>query len=79
MLESGDLDKLVESHAGGGDAASVEATRTSGGVSGRGRGRGVANLPAWLVKKQQEQKEAEMKSSDAKPISDGQFDDPAQS
>jgi len=46
-----------------------------GGGTGNGRGRGVTNLPAWLVKKQDEQKE-EMERS-AGQIDDGRFDDPA--
>ncbi|KAL3768523.1 hypothetical protein ACHAW5_006719 [Stephanodiscus triporus] len=52
ILESGDFRKIVE-RSRDGDVAK------SGGAAGRGRGRGVTNLPAWLVKKQEEQKEEE--------------------
>mmetsp|Transcript_23970 Transcript_23970/g.42908 ORF Transcript_23970/g.42908 Transcript_23970/m.42908 type:complete len:333 (+) Transcript_23970:231-1229(+) len=86
MLQSGELNKFVESH-GGGDHQAAYAVAVAGGAvvmgasvgRGRGRGRGVANLPAWLVRQQQqEQKDAEAKISDTKPY-DGQFDDSAQS
>lgn len=49
--EAGDLDRIVESRA-----ASVAAS-VGGAGRGRGRGRGTSNLPAWLVKKQQEENE----------------------
>jgi len=67
ILESGDFNKIVESQA---------SREGAGGVGrGRGRGRGVANnLPAWLVKKQQEQK-ADSSSASTKPIDRQQFDD----
>ena len=67
ILESGDFNKIVESQAG---------REGVGGVGrGRGRGRGIAtNLPAWLVKKQQEQK-ADSSSASTKPIDRQQFDD----
>ncbi|GFH47333.1 hypothetical protein CTEN210_03808 [Chaetoceros tenuissimus] len=45
-LESGDVDKIIESRMGQIQSAGM----------GRGRGRGLNNLPAWLVKKQQEEK-----------------------
>ena len=67
ILESGDFNKIVES----------QASREGGGGAGRGRGRGrgrVANLPAWLVKKQQEQK-ADSSSASTKPTERQQFDD----
>ena len=65
ILESGDFNKIVES----------QASREGVGGAGRGRGRGrVANLPAWLVKKQQEQK-ADSSSTSTKPIDRQQFDD----
>lgn len=84
ILESGNftnLDKFVESsHAaggitgrGGGDGM---AGTMGGAGRGRGRGRNVNNLPAWLVKKQQEQKDNAQGSSDnSKPVAPGQFDD----
>ena len=49
--EAGDIDRIVESRA-----ASVAAS-LGGAGRGRGRGRGTSNLPAWLVKKQQEENE----------------------
>ena len=49
--EAGDLDRIVESRA-----VSVAAS-VGGAGRGRGRGRGTSNLPAWLVKKQQEENE----------------------
>ena len=53
MLESGDLDKIVESQGEGVTAGSARG----GAGRGRGRGRGLSNLPAWLLKQQQEQKD----------------------
>ena len=51
--EAGDLDRIVESRA-----VSVAASVVGGAGRGRGRGRGTSkNLPAWLVKKQQEENE----------------------
>ena len=49
--EAGDLDRIVESRA-----VSVAAS-VGGAGRGMGRGRGTSNLPAWLVKKQQEENE----------------------
>lgn len=49
--EAGDLERIVESRA-----VSVAAS-VGGAGRGRGRGRGTSNLPAWLVKKQQEENE----------------------
>ena len=72
LLESGDVDKIVES-------ASSGAAGAGGAGRGRGRGRGgVSNLPAWLLKKQQEQREAEGKGliSETKHAEE-QFDDAA--
>mmetsp|Transcript_20156 Transcript_20156/g.43785 ORF Transcript_20156/g.43785 Transcript_20156/m.43785 type:complete len:308 (-) Transcript_20156:92-1015(-) len=67
IMASGDLDQIVESGAMSGGRA--------GRGRGMGRGRGVSNLPAWLLKKQQEQQaEANASSSYSKPA-DGQFDD----
>eukprot|EP00557_Chaetoceros_sp_GSL56_P002948 CAMPEP_0176487448 /NCGR_PEP_ID=MMETSP0200_2-20121128/6137_1 /TAXON_ID=947934 /ORGANISM="Chaetoceros sp., Strain GSL56" /LENGTH=287 /DNA_ID=CAMNT_0017884277 /DNA_START=64 /DNA_END=927 /DNA_ORIENTATION=- len=48
-LDSGDAKKIIESRL----TTPVENTMISG--IGRGRGRGLSNLPAWLVKKQQEE------------------------
>ncbi len=73
MLESGDFRKIVERSRNGGEA-------TAGGAAGRGRGRGVTNLPAWLVKKQEEQKEKEEEEeplAKTGPIDDGRFGDAA--
>lgn len=66
ILDSGDLDKIVD----------VAVGVTGGAGRGRGRGRGVSNLPAWLLKKQQEQKEAGATAcgSISRPT-DGQFED----
>ena len=69
LIESGDFSKIVEKSRGDREGVVV------GGGTGNGRGRGVTNLPAWLVKKQDEQKE-EMERS-AGQIDDGRFDDPA--
>lgn len=67
LLESGEFSKIVEKSRGDREGVAV------GRGKGNGRGRGVTNLPAWLVKKQDEQKE-EMDRS-AGHINDGQFDD----
>eukprot|EP00986_Skeletonema_menzelii_P013453 scaffold7852_cov151-Skeletonema_menzelii.AAC.18 len=71
---SGDVNKIVEmrSGLGGGNGNGME-----GAGRGRGRGRGTQNLPAWLVRKQQEeqQKAVEETSSSIAPITQGQFDD----
>ena len=67
LLESGEFSKIVEKSRGDREDVAV------GRGTGNGRGRGVTNLPAWLVKKQDEQKE-EMDRS-AGHINDGQFDD----
>ena len=48
ILQSGDLTKIA-------DGAGAGRGR------GRGRGRGASNLPAWLIKKQQEQQKAQTK------------------
>lgn len=77
ILESGNftnLDKFVGiTGRGGGDGM---AGIMGGAGRGRGRGRSVNNLPAWLVKKQQEQKDNAQGSSDnSKPVAPGQFDD----
>ena len=45
-LESGDVNKIIESRMGQINSAGM----------GRGRGRRLNNLPAWLIKKQQEEK-----------------------
>lgn len=69
LLESGDFSKIVEQSRGDREGVAV------GGGTGNGRGRGVTNLPAWLVKKQDAQKK-EMERS-VGHINDGRFDDPA--
>lgn len=66
LLESGDFSKIVEKSRGDREGVAV------GGGKGNGRGRGVTNLPAWLVKKQDEQKE-EMERP-AGHVDDGRFD-----
>lgn len=68
---SGDVNKIVEMHAGLGGGNLI-----GGRGRGRGRGRGAQNLPAWLVKKQQEQQRAaEQSSSSNATIVQGQFGD----
>ncbi|KAL7545718.1 hypothetical protein ACHAWF_009074 [Thalassiosira exigua] len=76
MLESGDLDRIVESRGGDGGGMGAR-TEGAGAGRGRGRGRGVANLPAWLLKKQQEQKNTGTAPGglDVRPAEGGQFDD----
>jgi hypothetical protein len=76
---SGDVNKIVESRMGGSDAVAAGVggvTAHAMGGAGRGRGRGVQNLPSWLIKKQQEeQKEAdETLPSNASAVQD-QFGD----
>ncbi len=44
----------------GGNLDQIVASRNTG----RGRGRGISNLPAWLVKKQEEQQKKESPSND---------------
>jgi hypothetical protein len=51
-LDSGDVNKIIESRL----AKPMEKAVTNG--IGRGRGRGLSNLPAWLVKKQQEENQS---------------------
>lgn len=53
-LDSGDVNKIIESRL----------TNPTGNVvtGGRGRGRGLNNLPAWLVKKQQEEQNSSTKT-----------------
>ena len=53
-LESGNVDKIIESRAPKGVGVGNDLAATAMG-RGRGRGRGLSNLPAWLVKKQQEE------------------------
>lgn len=70
---SGDVNKIVEMHAGLGGGNLI-----GGAGRGRGRGRGAQNLPAWLVKKQQEQQRAaeqSSSSSNAPTTVKGQFGD----
>jgi hypothetical protein len=52
---SGDVNKIVESRMMMGGSDSTNSAGAGGG--GRGRGRRVQNLPAWLVKKQQEEEQ----------------------
>lgn len=52
---SGDANKIVESRMMMGGSDSTNSAGVGGG--GRGRGRRVQNLPAWLVKKQQEEEQ----------------------
>ncbi len=66
VLESGDVDKIIESRTDGSGGGIVGRGR------GRGRGRGMSNLPAWLIKKQQEN---QVESSTPRQQKDGQFDD----
>jgi hypothetical protein len=49
-LDSGDVKKIIESRV----TKPMESGSMTSGM-GRGRGRGLSNLPAWLVKKQQEE------------------------
>lgn len=52
---SGDVNKIVESRM---TMVGSDSTTSAGvGGGGRGRGRRVQNLPAWLVKKQQEEEQ----------------------
>ena len=81
--ESGDLDRIVESRVGRGMGVGVGEGMLHGGVGrGRGRGRGgVQNLPAWLVKRQQEEREKASATSTSGELSrvavpgEGQFND----
>lgn len=49
-LDSGDVKRIIESRV----TKPMESGAVTSGM-GRGRGRGLSNLPAWLVKKQQEE------------------------
>lgn len=70
---SGDVNKIVEMHS---DLSGGNGYGMGGAGRGRGRGRGAQNLPAWLVRKQQEQQRAaEEASSRHRPIAQGQFGD----
>ena len=52
---SGDVNKIMESRMMMGGSDGTNSAGVGGG--GRGRGRRVQNLPAWLVKKQQEEEQ----------------------
>ena len=50
------MNKIVESRMMMGGSDNTNSAGVGGG-GGRGRGRRVQNLPAWLVKKQQEEEQ----------------------
>ena len=80
ILESGDLDRIVETTQRGGSGSVGGVGGIVGGAAGMGRGRGrgmrgVSNLPAWLVKQQKEAGAMKQGSETKQQSDDGQFDD----
>ena len=59
LLQQGEYDKLMEWSQG-----------TFASAASRGRGRGVSNLPAWLVQRQQQQQQQNVGQSTNKEISE---------
>lgn len=75
VLESGDVDKIIESSAGSGSGVSIDAISAVGVGRGRGRGRGLNNLPAWLIQKQKEKEQQRNDAVNKKNQKEGQFDE----